>query len=294
VAHEDPDGDVEPIGAVLARMRRHTRLTGQELGRMVGMSQAKISRIETGQTSASPADVARIARALGASAPTVEDLVARAEQSHYRLTDWRPSPGAMGRRQEDIGALEAAASVIRVFQPVVVVGLAQTADYARAIIASMRVANAVPQEPGEEPSLATAVTGRVRRQEIVAQANRRFHFIMGEGALRSRLASAAEMIVQIDRLRRLGQAENVRIQFIAGDAVLPFPLLHGFELLDDACVIVDVFNTGLVGRGARDLITYRRIFDQLEAVATTDPEPMLRKYRDVYLRELTRDDESAS
>ncbi|MEV6850861.1 helix-turn-helix transcriptional regulator [Actinoplanes sp. NPDC051411] len=285
----DPgDEAVTPVGVVLGRMRRAARLTGQQLGHMVGMSQAKISRIETGQTSASPADVARLAHALGASAEIVEELATEAERKHFPMTDWRPAPGAAGHSQEDIGALESSASEIRIFQPALVVGLAQTAGYARAVLAAMRELTPPPEFVDPHPSLAMAVTARVRRQEIVARSDHRFRFIMGEAALSSRLASAPEMLVQIDAIGKLAGAANVDVRFIPYDTVLPFPLIHGFELLDDACVIVDVFNTGLIGRGAPDLATYRRIFDRLEAVAVSDIEPLLKKYRDVYLRELTR------
>ena len=72
-----PDDPAEPTGAAIARLRHQARLTGQQLGRLVTMSQAKISRIETGQTTASPDDIGRLARALGAPHDVISRLVDR-------------------------------------------------------------------------------------------------------------------------------------------------------------------------------------------------------------------------
>jgi transcriptional regulator with XRE-family HTH domain len=48
----------EAAGVVIARLRRRAGLTGQQLGALVRMSQAKISRIETAQSSLTAADAA--------------------------------------------------------------------------------------------------------------------------------------------------------------------------------------------------------------------------------------------
>lgn len=280
-----PD-DAEPVGSVLGRLRRRAGLTGQQFGQMVGMSQAKISRIETGQISASPDDVARLAGALGATDDVVATLVARAQRSRYRMTDWRLSPNALGRPQEDIGKLESDATVIRIFQHSVVVGLVQTAEYAQAVLTSLIGVNLPPEAVAAPSSVAAAVTARVRRQEILSQPGRRFHFVMSEAVLSYRLLGAVAMLGQIERLRQLAGAPNVHVKLLPLDAALPFPLVHGFELLDDTCVIVDVFNTGFIGRGGEDLATYRRVFDRLDEAATSDIEPILRKHTQLYLREL--------
>src|SRR5690349_439533 len=105
-----PPEDAElPIGAVLKRLRRQARLTGQELGRRAGMSQAKISKIETGAIQPSTEDVQRLAHELGASPAELDNLLRRAEELRDHMLDWR-----LGRRdpatwQHEIAQLEAAA-----------------------------------------------------------------------------------------------------------------------------------------------------------------------------------------
>lgn len=284
--HDDLAG---PVGPVLARLRHERNLTGQQLGRLVKMSQTKISRIETGQITAAPADVGRLARALGATREVVDRLTTQAENAQNRMTDWRAAGGAVGGIQFDVSKIEAKTREFRVFQPNAVVGLAQTSEYARAVFASIDAFYGTPNGDDRVPAsvaVAAAVSLRVRRQEYLTEPGRRFHFVMGESALSSRVAEPIHMLGQIERLRELAGQPNILLKLVPADAVLPFPLIHGFELLDDYCVAVDVFNTSMLSRGREDVQAYRRVFDRVEESATDDVEPLLDKYRRRY-RDLT-------
>lgn len=272
----------EPLGVAIARMRHEARLTGQQLGQMVKMSQTKISRIETGQASASPEDVARLARALGASREITDRLIAQAERAQNRMTDWRQATGAVGGIQSEVARIEAKAREFRIFQPNVIVGLAQTSEYARAVLSSIDVVYGHKHSQGRVTSVAEAVSARVRRQEVLMEPDRRFHFTMGESALSSRVAEPISMLAQVERLRQIADQENTSLRIIPADAVLPFPLIHGFELLDDSCVVVDAFNTSMMSRGHDDIASYRQVFDTLDEIATAKVGPLLEKYRRQY------------
>src|SRR5512132_1347039 len=97
-----PDNAEEPVGAVLARMRRAKRITGAKLAAVVGMSQPKISRIERGKGLPDPEDVRQIARALGADEDAVRVLVERTERLHGRMTDWRPASAGWPGQQKTL------------------------------------------------------------------------------------------------------------------------------------------------------------------------------------------------
>ncbi|GIM96233.1 helix-turn-helix domain-containing protein [Paractinoplanes toevensis] len=279
---EDSSDSSEPPGVAIARMRREAHLTGQQLGQMVKMSQAKISRIETGQTSASPDDVARLARALGVSRETTDRLIAQAERAQNRMTDWRQATGAVGGIQSEVARIEAKTREFRIFQPSAIVGLAQTSEYARAVLSSIDVVYGRKERQGRVTSVAEAVSARVRRQEVLMEPDRQFHFTMGESALSSRVAEPIHMLAQIERLRQVAEQDNTSLRIIAADAHLPFPLIHGFELLDDSHVVIDAFNTAMMSRGREDIASYRRIFDTLEEIATAEVRPLLDKYRREY------------
>jgi transcriptional regulator with XRE-family HTH domain len=273
-----PDEAELPVGAALARLRRNAGVTGQRLAQRVNMSQAKISKIETGVTSPSPQDVERIAQALGAPKADIQRLRRQAEHSRDHMVDWRVGQRDPTRWQREIANLEGAAREFRIFSPAVISGLMQTSGFARSVLASV-------QEVWHTPSagVGEAVTARVQRQEILEDQSKRFHFLMPETVLRNLLARPEDMPAQLTRLIDASRQDNVTISLIPVESRLPYPPYHGFELLDEKLVIIDLYNTVVVTRGPADTRLYRHVFDALAARATQDVEPILDRYRRIYL-----------
>lgn len=267
-------------------MRRAQRLTGAQLAELVGMSQPKISRIERGRGLPDPEDIATIARALGADETLVRSLMERAEQSHDRMTDWRPTSATLASRQENVADWEAATRTVRDFQPAVLPGLAQTGEYARAAMLSFQRLVRTSAEDNLEMAMAAAVTERTRRQEILADRAKSFHFIITEAVLRNGICPPTEMLGQVERLRTLSARPNITIGVIPDGAPVEIPPLHGFTLLDDNMVIIDVYNTGLTSRGRNDVDRYRQVFDLFLTSAIDDLAPLLDKYQRYYADQL--------
>ncbi|MEV6301361.1 helix-turn-helix transcriptional regulator [Actinoplanes sp. NPDC051861] len=274
--------DQEPVGAVLARMRRAKGYTGAALAEIVGMSQPKISRIERGRGLADPEDIAIIARALGADEPLVRSLMERAERSHDRMTDWRPTSTGLASRQESLADWERAAQTIRDFQPAVLNGLLQTSEYARAALLSFQQLANTPTDDSAETAILSAVTARIRRQEILADPAKSFRFVITEAVLRNQICSPAEMLAQMGKLRNLALRPNVELSVIPEDRPLVMPPLHGFMLLDDSLVVIDVYNTGLTTRGRNDVDRYRQVFELFRDAASDDVGPLLDRYQTLY------------
>jgi transcriptional regulator with XRE-family HTH domain len=268
----DPSPD-EALGSILGRLRRAAGLTGQELGRLVGMSQAKISRLETGVGIPAAGDVRRIAEKLEAPPDLIERLVELTERAGDQMTDWRPARGVVASMQREVEQLEGGTHTFRVFQPAVVVGLAQTDEYMRAVLGATHGIRSVSE----------AVSVRVRRQEALSDPNRQFRFVMTETVLRNRLCKPQHMPGQLQRLRDLAALPNVSLRLIPSDAELAIPPYHGFELLDDRIVIVDVYNTLVTTRGRSDVALYQEVFDRLELNGTEDIDPIIDLYLDHYL-----------
>jgi transcriptional regulator with XRE-family HTH domain len=278
-----PEPPELPVGITLARFRRAAGITGQELGRRVGMSQAKISKIETGAISPSPADVARLASKLGVAQAEIDRLIEHAEQTRDHMTDFRVGRDDPAVWQREIGQLEADARVFRGFHPAVISGLLQTSEYARSVLTTVREsrvgAGYVAQVPVSE-----ALSARVHRQEVLDDPGKEFHFVLPETVLRNVVSSIEEMPAQLLRLRDVSRQQNVTLKVITEETFWPSPPYNGFSLLDDQYVIIDLYNTVVVSRGQSDLRLYRQTFDALEAKATDDIEPILEKYRRMYLR----------
>lgn len=131
--------------------------------------------------------------------------------------------------------------------------------------------------------VAEAVSERLKRQVVLSDPDKHFRLIMTEAALSNRIGPPDSMPVQIRRLREVAQQENVFLGIIPADTEWTLPPYHGFELLDDRRVMVDLVNTGLTSHGESDLQLYRQVFDELEAHAVTDIDEILDRYIDRYL-----------
>lgn len=275
----------DPLGEDLARMRRAKRLSGAKLASLVGMSQPKISRIERGRGLPDPADVVAIAKALEADDDVIEELRARAEQAHDRMTDWTPAAAGLAKRQRGVAEWESSAREIRDYQPAVLPGLLQTGNYMRATLMSFQQ---VVQQEGDERELARAITARTERQEILTDTSTMFHFVIGEAALRNRLCPPASMLEQLARVREVVNRPNVSFAIVPDWTPTPIPQQLGFILYDDDMVMIETYNTGLFSRGANVVHQYRRVFELFAAAATTDIGPILDRYEAHYVEQLTR------
>jgi transcriptional regulator with XRE-family HTH domain len=277
------DPDDTSVGAELARLRRRAGKTGQQLADLVGMSQAKVSRIENNVSLADPADIAKIARALDADDRTVARLVDLAERGHNQMTDRRSTRVAMAARQFEIGHIEESGREIRVFNPSSMIGLIQTSEYARSVmVASRRLMDVGGAEP-QQADIYESVTARLQRHQILASSSRRFWFIMAEAAFSNRLCRPEEMVAQIQRIRELAAQPNITIGIIPGDVELSVPLVHGFEVVDDKWLLIDLFNTSVTSRGRSDVSIYIDLFENLLGHAVTEIDGILDKYLDIYL-----------
>lgn len=266
------------LGARLARLRRDRGLTGHELGKLAGMSQAKISKIETGTVAPSPQDVQRLARALEAPDSVITDLADTAGGLRDQFTDWRLTERNLASNQQALAQDEARATQIAVFQVGVVPGLLQTTEYARAILGDYATVLSGHEPGGDNLPASSAVTVRIQRQEVLDDPAKHFDFVLAESVLSTVVGSAAEMLAQLQRIRVVAGQQNVRVSVLPWDAVLAFPPLHGFHVFDDRAVLVDLMSTAVYSRGTEDIRVYRAVFDHYRERAVTDIGPILDRY----------------
>lgn len=281
------DGFDEPVGAALARWRRSKQISGQVLGERIGLSQATISRLESGVTSADPHVVRRVAEALDLPADEVERLVGLADRPNERLIDWQSIVPGLADRQHLVGRLESSARDTRIFQVAVVPGLLQTSEYARAVLTAVRMELGDAQIADSALAVAEAVTARLQRAQALDEPDRQFHFLITEDVLAHQVCRPVDMIAQIARLREVAAYPNVSLRIIPQDVEWPIAPMHGFVLMDDKSVFVDLFNTSVLSRGRRIAGHYRRVFDALDGIATSDIEPLLADFEKRYIRRMS-------
>ncbi|HWS32456.1 MAG TPA: helix-turn-helix transcriptional regulator [Actinoplanes sp.] len=284
----EPRPESLTVGDQIRARRESLRLTGSALAARAGLTQAKVSRIENNRTAAAPDDVHRLATAMMMTVEEVDALVrlaweaksgGRAKAGEPELSHWRPASNTIAQRQADIEQIEATTRQVRVFQPGVIPGLLQVSDYAEAVMRSV-----YRLSEHADADLVAAIAGRMARQRVLAMPGKTFHFLLAEAALSSRLGSPETMLSQIRRIRQEAGRENVTISVIPFDAELSFPLVNGFEMLDDRFVMIDLYTMTLTVEVVTDLDNYRKTFDILAESATTEIDPVLDKYQDLYHR----------
>ncbi len=79
----------EQLAASLRALRQRAGLTGEELAGQTGLSQPKVSRIETGRSLPNLGEVRAWAQATGASEEELGELAALLEQLATSATSWR-------------------------------------------------------------------------------------------------------------------------------------------------------------------------------------------------------------
>ena len=143
----------DELALALRDARTAAGLTGERLAARCGISQSKISKLETGKVLATVTDVERILTALGHQPGPHAELLALARLANTEFQSVRASlRGACTSKQRELAALEADAAHIRFFLPLMITGLLQTPEYARASLANF---------PGDHPQ---AIAKRLDRQ----------------------------------------------------------------------------------------------------------------------------------
>lgn len=269
----EPAEERHHLAAALRGMRTDAGLSTTQLAARLGWSQSKVSKTELGRSRPHPDDVDAWARATGAEPAIHDEMVRIAGHAAMQATEWRRelAPGRR-RKQEEIHRLEAAASIIRVFSPDAVVGVAQTRAYAKAMF---RLGRRV----GPPEDLDEAVNARLARQALLDDPGKRFELVMGETALRRRLLPPGAMQAQLDRLAELTAHPNVVLGVIPFRAEERVHQYHGFAILGDpeideeAIVLVETLTRAITVRAPGEVAEYVAHFNELRA-ATVECEQM--------------------
>jgi len=256
------------LGTELRRIREQSRVTIDVVAERLGCSPSKVSRIETGHTSATPRDVKDMLDIYGIAGVESEELVQIAREARQKGW-WHPFSAVL------VGAyvgLEAAAASIRAYEQQVIPGLLQSEEYALAMIRAARLSD-TPLE------IDRRVHVRMARQSLLIQDDPIDLWVVLDEAVLSRPVGGDE--VMRDQLRRLIEAAelpNVTLQvlpFSAGAhagmdgtfAILDFP-----EAEDPDVVYAENATGGLFLEKSDELKKYSSIFDTIRSTALTPEE----------------------
>jgi transcriptional regulator with XRE-family HTH domain len=256
------------LGAELRRLREAAGVTIEVVADRLDCSTSKVSRIETGHTSATPRDVKDMLDVYGVGDSESDELVEIAREARQKGW-WHPYSAVL------VGAyvgLEAAAGSIRAYEQQVIPGLLQSEEYAIAMIRAARLSDTANE-------IDRRVHVRMARQSLLIQDDPIDLWVVLDEAVLSRPVGGDEVMRdQLVRLIEAAELPNVTLQvlpFVAGAhagmdgtfSILDFP-----DAGDPDVVYAENATGGLFLEKTEEIHKYRRIFDSIQATALTPEE----------------------
>ncbi|MFE5870102.1 helix-turn-helix domain-containing protein [Streptomyces roseifaciens] len=206
-------GNHRYLGNQFMMWRQEAGLSREEVAEAVGYSSEMVRSVEQGRR-ACPPRMAEIADELfGARGKLKAGL-------SYLTREKFPE------RSKEFFAFEAEAVVLWSYQPMLIPGLLQTDEYARALMAGGRPLL-------DEETIQRRVAARLERQELLRRASPvDFSFIVHEAALRTPMGSADAHKRQLLRLLEVSHLRHVCLQVLPFDRVVPDALIGPMVLLE--------------------------------------------------------------
>lgn len=206
-------GPLNFFGAELRRARAAAGLSQEQLGQRVGYSAAQVGKVETGDRAPSLDFAEGCDGALDTGG-----LFARIYELARRWDGGYPSWFA-----EWIEA-ERRATSLSWWEPLLIPGLVQTADYARALFEAWRLADS-----GDE--LDRLVNGRIERQAIFERPRPpALWVIVDEGVLHRRIGDGKIMHDQLAQLALMSERPKITIQVVPAEVGAHVGLLGAFAI----------------------------------------------------------------
>jgi transcriptional regulator with XRE-family HTH domain len=268
------------LAEALKALRAGAGLSGARLSEMLGWQQSKVSKIETRKQLPTEDDIRAWVAASAALPVAADELIGMLRDARIEYAAWKDAyrdSGADGV-QADILELEAQTTRIAEFQPAMISGLLQTADYAREFLH-------LPCGPlsfgSDEDAIDQMVAKRMQRQQVLYEHGKQVQVIMLEGALRCRVVSVPTLAAQLDRLAGISGLSTLEIGIIPFEAAVPVFPLSGFRLYDDLVIVESIVGEQQLAE-ADDVERYGKYLELLRGAAATGSEaaPIIRRALD--------------
>ena len=251
----------------LRQARRDANLTGADLARALGAGwgQPKVSKIESGRQLPTEDEVHAWAAETQVDVAELLALLNRAQHEHISFQETFEQPGGPAQFQDALGEAERAVTTISGYQPTIVHGLLQTADYARQML---HLPGGPVDNGASRDEIDQLVAARMRRQAILYEPGRTITIILSEAALYNRVADDAAMQEQRAHVSRLAATTRATIGIVPFTQPMPAMLVHGWDQRGDI-VTIETAAGDLEVADPVEVARYERYLSLLEEVAVT-------------------------
>jgi transcriptional regulator with XRE-family HTH domain len=193
------------LGAEVRKLRKNAGLRLEELAELCGWSRATFGRIESGDKVPTDTEIAIVLGTLGVKGnerKRLLELASDAHQTHW----WEVGYSELPSQLVSLLEFERTATKITDLALGFIPGLLQTADYARAVIATGGVS---------ECTLESRVSLRLGRQSVLTRKKPvELHALIDESVLHRPVGGGDVMAEQLRHLIRVGQRPHVTIQVV--------------------------------------------------------------------------------
>lgn len=264
------------LAAEIRALRAKAGLTAVQLAKRIGRSRADISRLENGHV-IDQADVLKILDVCGVDGDEWTKVMTIAREASE--TGWWESYRHMGDRQAMFANLEAGATTIRDYQQILIPGLLQTPEFARA-----RTDSAAVLEDLSNGTPDGIVAGRMMRQRMFRRpGGPDYEAIIDEVAIRRLAAPPAVVKKALYHMATLvNDNPKITLRVLPVDAriegyAIPRTsfTIYTFTDPDDPTVVaINTGTTELFLTEPGDVALYELLFDRLRKEAMPGPQSL--------------------
>ncbi|WFE30356.1 helix-turn-helix transcriptional regulator [Solwaraspora sp. WMMD791] len=280
----DPEVQRRRLRIQLRDFRQTRQLTQKDVAKELDWSTSKLIRIETGESSIAVSDLRALLAHYEVTDPDlVEQLVGMARTAKHQT--WSSYRDVLSPALMLYLGYESSASRIRQFEPLLIPGLLQTEEYARAII------RAYSPPSRSDRDIERILQARMERQELLTRDDPpEISCLMDEAAVRRAVGKPGVMVRQLQKLKDLNAQPNISIQivrFSAGEhpgMQGPFSILDFPDPADDDLVYLESATAQTLSGEAAAV--YIEKYFQIEDLAT--PKARLNEVMDELIAELQR------
>jgi hypothetical protein len=196
----------------------------------------------------------------------VPELIAAARDVETMYAEWRRQLRA-GMRRSQAARLPVyeRTRLFRLYEPALIPGIFQTAEYAAAVIGSFLAFTQAATDLNE------AVAARMEWQRII-YTGREFRVVLEEQALRTRVGSPEVITGQLDRLLAVMSLPGVELSVIPESAPRKVWPSGGFLVFDDEMVQAETVSAELTVTQPQEIALYARRFALLRQSAVSGRE----------------------
>lgn len=213
------------LAYMLRKFRARGGLSCAELARDLGMSQSKVSRVETGESGIYFDDIEKMLDYFGVHGYQRMELLDLARHAEQRGLLRVHNPDLPNDWQTWLD-FEAEASALFSYEPLMMPGLLQTAEYAHAIIRA--TGSGMPDN-----RIDALVASRMSRKSLLSRSRPlRLHAVVEESVLTRPIGDSAVLARQLNHLADSAARSNVTVHVLPTEAGLHSGLNGPFVVMD--------------------------------------------------------------